>query len=150
MPKAEPTSRSSSPTKGSPIKRSYRVALPSIVSIPYGVPSNKVKVASHWTGRQNEEEPKHKPTLFVTSIPKQDPPSAIFLSEDIFHPQRAEVERSPPDHSGADATLPKSPDPMDEDAPSFNMDDLNDALDDSALCSGLVRVHPPPPLTSSL
>lgn len=144
MPKAESTSRSSSPTKGSPSKRSYRVALPSIVNIPYGVPLNKVKVASNWTAGQDKERPKHKPPLFVTSIPKRDPPNGIFLSEDIFYTGPAGVERSPPDHSGTDATLPSPPDLMDEDAPNFNMEDLKDALDDSVLFSGLVRVLCPP------
>ncbi|KAG9042715.1 hypothetical protein FS837_010478 [Tulasnella sp. UAMH 9824] len=138
MPKAEPTSRSSSPVKGSPNKRSYRVALPSMVNIPYGVPLSKVKVASHWTARQNEERPKRKPPLFVSSIPNPDLPSGIFLSSDIFHEaERTEVETSAPDYTDPDTTFPHPPDPTDEDVPNFNMDDLKDALDDSALCSGL-------------
>ncbi|KAG8929550.1 hypothetical protein FRC01_004157 [Tulasnella sp. 417] len=136
MPKAESASRSSSLTKGSPIKRSYGVPLPPLVHVPYGVPSNKVKVAPHWIGKRKEEPPKTKPPLFVTSIRKGEPPKGIFLSDDIFAEQ-AEVESGMPDHPDDSTALPNSPEPMDEDGPDFNMDDLKEALNDSILSSGL-------------
>ncbi|KIO20783.1 hypothetical protein M407DRAFT_29579 [Tulasnella calospora MUT 4182] len=139
MPKAESSSRSSSPTKGSPNKRTRGLAVPSFINVPYGVPASNVKLPALWTPKRNEEPPKQKPPLFVTSIPKGEPPKGIFVSDDIFRVGQAEAEAEAvaPEPSNEHTPSASSTEAMDEDFPQFNFDDLKEALDDSALSSGL-------------
>lgn len=140
MPKAESSSRPSSPTKGSPSKRSRGITVPSFINVPYGIPASKLKLPALWTGKHKEESPKPKPTLFVTSIPKGKPPSGIFVSDDIFRLGQSETDSLAPDTSMEHALPASSPEVMDEDHPPFDFEDLRKALDDSALSSGLVGI----------
>lgn len=138
MPKAESSSRPSSPIKGSPKKRSRGLAVSSFIAVPYGVPASKVKLPALWTGKAHDEPPKGKPPLFVTSIPKGELPKGIFVSDDIFRLGQGETDSVAQDAPVEQMPSASTPEAMDEDYPKFDLEELRKALDDSALSSGLV------------
>lgn len=140
MPKAEGSSRSSSPTKGSPSKRSHRAGLPSLIGIPYGTAASKVKQPTAWAPRHTEEATNRKAPLFVSSIPVGKLPDGVFFSDDVFRAPRDGASSSKLQADEEPSSADQSTLDMDEDLDSYDFESLKEALDDAALSSGLVSV----------